>query len=653
MRTHFRSRLLGALLSALLLPAFALAQGVPTVDSDGDGVNDAVDAEPCNADVSARVYVPADRTWGMMLFEDQWPNRGDFDFNDAVLGYNQVLRYDSSGRLTGLRMELSVMAVGAQAINGLALRLPNTPRESVTVLEAQVGGMNNPGGAVKLDESSPEAIVLLSESLHALFGVAATREFVNTDPSLPQRPYVDIVVELGLQPGTQLSAADAPFDLFLFDRYRGTEVHRPRYRGTAAMNAALYNTGVDGTSSTRAFVTTGGIPYALELPELSNWAREEHPVDGLYPGIVAFGASAGAQSQDFYRHGTPGSAFGLTPPRSLTAQAAPSTACFAPNPGVCGGATGSGSVSAPAAQLCASGTASSVASSGGLWRWSCQGVYSQPTGCTAPQWVCQPNQASSCSVTNGTGTQMCNGSGTGFGTCTATHCNAGHYLSGNACVAQACSPNTTRTCSVTNGSGTQTCDNLGSAWGGCLVSTCNGGYVRDGNTCVPAAPTDTNTSGTLLIPSSAYVDPAPPAGWTQCVGFVNTAGNDVAHNFLNGCLGSSRLRIRVSQTNGILEEDVEAVGMTSWSAWPNWNYLGPFTAGVTWHRRTYWGQSTFFTTTDGRDACGQIASPYGGITFGTGYGGVGIIAGGNLGADEYRISCGGQSLVNRRIAIFR
>ncbi len=478
-----KTRLLSAL-AVLLAPALAFAQGLPNVDSDADGVNDAIDAAPCDPTVSARVFVPADRTWGMLMFEDNWPQRGDFDFNDAVLAYNQVLRYDSAGRLTGLRMELSVMAVGAGNVNGLALRLPGTPRQSVTSLNWSIANVpSSVAGEVRLDPNEQTATVILAENLHALFGVSQTRPWVNTDPNVAPLPYVDIAVEMGFDPGAQLSAADAPFDLFIFNRERGTEVHRPRYGGTANMNAALFNTADDGSTSTRHFVTNQGIPFALEFPELTNYAREESPIDLLYPGIVTFGASAGAQAQDFFRHPAPGFAFGITPPRSLVAQAAPNTSCFAPEPGVCGSATGSGSVNAPNSGLCGFGTASAVTASGGLWRWSCAGNYTDATSCTAPQWTCQPNLSYACNVPNGSGTQVCNGSGTGYGQCALTQCNSGYYQSGTSCVQQACAPGSVRACTVANGTGQQTCDNLGSAWGGCTATACNSGYALSNNQC--------------------------------------------------------------------------------------------------------------------------------------------------------------------------
>ncbi len=485
--------------SSLALVNVAFAQASSNVDSDSDGVNDNVDAMPCDPRVSARVYAPADRTYGMLMFEDKWPDKGDYDFNDAVIAYNQVLLFDSSARLTGLRLELSVLAVGAQFANGFAIRLPNTPRASVTGLTFSV--TNASTNNVRLDGTAPEATIILADDLHALYGADAPREWVNTDPNLPRRPLVGMVINVTLDPGAALSAADAPFDMFLFNLDRGTEVHLPRYSGTARIDSSLFNTRDDGRTPGRQFVTQQGVPFALDLPELANYPLEGESVDNLFPEIVAYGASSGALATTFYRNPVTASAFGLTQPRTLLGAAAADQSCFAPNPGVCGNATNGGSVAAPASSLCGLGTASSVNSSGGLWRWTCAGDYSAATACNTTDWTCQPNISRSCATTGGVGTEMCNGSGTGYGTCTVTSCNSGYYQSGNTCVAQVCTPGSTRSCTISNGTGNQTCDNLGASYGGCNLLSCNSGYAQNGNACQPAAATGLVPGNTSLVVS--------------------------------------------------------------------------------------------------------------------------------------------------------
>ena len=548
------------LAAAVAAPSLGYAQQ-GNVDSDGDGIMDDIDVEPCDAAVSARVFVPADRVYGMLLFEDQWPSRGDFDFNDVVLAYNQTLRYDSSGQLTGFRMDLSVLAVGARFQNGLALRLPGVAAADVARLSSTVTGGS---GSVLLDATEPEATFVFTDDLHRLYGVDGTREWINTDPSLPRTSYADITLDVELAQGANLAASSAPFDVYIFNPVAGTEVHRPEYLGTAGLDPSLFGTADDGSTATRAFVTKAGIPFALHLPELANYPAEGKAIDTLYPEIVPFGASSGALSTQFYRGLVGGDEFGLVPPSALVAAAAADHGCFTPNPGVCGAASGTGSVAAPTSALCGFGAAGAVTTSGGLWRWTCSGDYSSPTACTATDYVCQPNLVSSCAVSGGTGNQTCNGSGTGNGACTATSCDAGYYLSGNACLAQACSPGSTRSCAITHGAGVETCDNIGAGYGACALSSCDSGYHPVGNGCVLSAScsdgvqnqdeTGVDCGGVCGACQSVVggfgggrLGPT-YGGWTQCAGYYDQPNSDdiPMSGWANSCKGQGFTKLRVA-----------------------------------------------------------------------------------------------------------
>lgn len=151
-----------------------------------------------------------------------------------------------------------------------------------------------------------------------------------------------------------------------------------------------------------------------------------------------------------------------------------------------------------------------------------------------------------------------------------------------------------------------------------------------------------------------FFDPEPPMGWRQCAGFINTVHDDVDASFLDACLGGNRLRVRVFDADGRLEDDVFLVGYERLTAWPAGGYLEGESTIVT---QTHWGgldggaQSVFFTHSEGRDACFQGVAPHG-TTLGSGHAERAIIAGDASGYDEYRLSCGKEPLPDRMIAIY-
>ena len=168
---------------------------------------------------------------------------------------------------------------------------------------------------------------------------------------------------------------------------------------------------------------------------------------------------------------------------------------------------------------------------------------------------------------------------------------------------------------------------------------------------------DPNLSGTLNIESSGYCDPSPPSGWTQCSGWINTSGDDVTNNILDGCLNSNnRLRIRIwNQSTGVLEEDIVSTD-TDVSSWRTWDYLG---GNITQNTATNWtGWTTYFTTTGGGSACYHnhqcgIDAPCNTLTLGTGNGNSIILAPGWENEYELRINCNGAALNDRIIALYK
>ncbi len=144
------------------------------------------------------------------------------------------------------------------------------------------------------------------------------------------------------------------------------------------------------------------------------------------------------------------------------------------------------------------------------------------------------------------------------------------------------------------------------------TEVCGDGVDDDCDSSNDVCTCSINPSGTTLVSTSEYCDPNPPSGWTQCAGWTNTTGDDVSNSVLDGCLNSSnRLRIRVWNSSGVLEEDVYSTNADV-SYWRSWDYLG---GSITKATSTYWtGGTTYFTTTGGGSACygnggGQDAPP--------------------------------------------
>ncbi len=310
------STLCAALMALPLLPAAAQ-------DNDGDGAPDSADAFPCDATRAAVTYFPSETELALLAFEDQWPAATDLDFNDVVVRVHQRLDQIANGRVARLTLTVDPVALGGMLSSGLGLQLP-VDRAGVTARRRIAGGAWE---SVAL-QSDANVTVLASPNLRELFANAAGQ--LNAVPGEPTHSGQRLELEITFATPVVLSAAAAPYDVFIFRADAPShQIHFPQFSGTAAMNTALFGTGEDGSTATRRFVHTSGIPAALRLMSAAYYPQEGVEVSDLFPQILTFASSAGTQATGFYTSPVPSFGYAV-PPRTLAAAGPADTSCIPP-----------------------------------------------------------------------------------------------------------------------------------------------------------------------------------------------------------------------------------------------------------------------------------------------------------------------------------
>ena len=290
MRIMARISLEFLMVAGLLLGAqTSLAQ-----DADGDGVSDLADAFPCDAARASVSYFPSAGASALVAFEDQWPGWTDLDFNDVALRVHYRMERSAAGHVVSMVAVIDPVALGGTLSNGLALQLPVARGGVVARRRVGHGAFEN----LAL-EADGQATVVLSSSLRELYGHAEGR--INSEAGVAHAAGQRLEVELTFSPPAALSMAAAPFDLFIFRTGDFShQIHFPQYAGTAAMNGALFGTDHDGSQEGRRFVHASGVPAALNLMTTTRYPLEGARIDELFPDIVGFASSGGAQNQGFY-----------------------------------------------------------------------------------------------------------------------------------------------------------------------------------------------------------------------------------------------------------------------------------------------------------------------------------------------------------------
>jgi LruC domain-containing protein len=293
-------------------------------DADADGVSDAADAFPCDATRASVSYFPGQSTSALLAFEDQWPGHTDIDFNDVAVRVHYRLERNAAGNVVQLHAVIDPVAQGGDLSSGLGLQLP-VPRTGVTV-RRRVGGGAWQGVSLEGDAS---ATMVLSPNLRELFGGATGR--INSVANQARLSGQRLEVEVSFSPAASLSAAAAPFDTFAFRAGNlSHQIHFPQYAGTAAMNAALFNTDQDASTGTRRFVHVSGVPAALNLMTSTRYPLEGVGISALFPDIAGFAASGGALNTAFYASNVVSAQGHDVAAPALPAVAAPSGACLRP-----------------------------------------------------------------------------------------------------------------------------------------------------------------------------------------------------------------------------------------------------------------------------------------------------------------------------------
>lgn len=279
--------------AALLLTAPLVAHA--SFDTDADLVSDEIDVHPCDPLAAATAFAPARGDHGMLLFEDQFPAQGDFDFNDVALTYNYVFRLDRDGNVASLRATFNTLAVGGDYHNGFGLRIPMRARE-VRRATRTIGGISTDIQPSALDN---DATFFIVNDLRDLF--TNPQGLINADPALPRQQGQVVQLEIVFDQARPFPVQEAPYDVFIHRTDNPSiEVHRPGFRGTARMDTTLFNTQDDTSDGVRNFVDTRGIPFGLHFPTLVDYPSEGVGIDVLYPNIVRFGQSGGQAFQNFY-----------------------------------------------------------------------------------------------------------------------------------------------------------------------------------------------------------------------------------------------------------------------------------------------------------------------------------------------------------------
>jgi len=279
---------------------------IPGNDEDNDGVPDHLDAFPLDDERAYISFTPASNNFGTIAFEDLWPRKGDYDFNDMVIKYSFVETLDADQRVKDIELSLVVSAMGASQNHGFAMRLPISP----SMVESTSGQVLN-NNYFDLNANGTEtgmsmAVIPMFTDGFSLFESVETGGIVNTDPNRPKvSPGLLNVKITFVSPIDRDLIGSAPYDPFMLRKQdRSLEVHLAGYSPTERADLSLFNTDDDKSDLESGFcyVDSRNLPWAIHVPESFIYPQERIPITEVYENFATWATYGGESGADWFRN---------------------------------------------------------------------------------------------------------------------------------------------------------------------------------------------------------------------------------------------------------------------------------------------------------------------------------------------------------------
>jgi len=236
-------------------------------DIDNDGVPNASDPDPLNPNKMFTQYAPSNNEYGTYAFEDLWPEKGDYDFNDFVVQVRENIVTNSANQIFEVTYELRIMAMGGSFNNNFGITLQDPNNTATTHVYSPANSTHE-----VYQRDGKEVFILKHPK--ALF---YTNDIVNAELDGAYYEPVELQVKVELD-GTLIYPADYKATFFIEQHgVDGHEIHLPNVTPTNNMNTGLFGTIHDDTApgSGKYFLSPDNLPWGLYVP--TEW---EYPLEG-------------------------------------------------------------------------------------------------------------------------------------------------------------------------------------------------------------------------------------------------------------------------------------------------------------------------------------------------------------------------------------
>lgn len=253
------------------------------------------------------IYYPA-TGFGTLAYEDLWPGKGDYDFNDLVLDYQFHVLINTNNNVEKVTGTFIIKAFGASYENGFGFQLS----DAINPADLTVSGSELSESFIELESNGTESgmavpTIIVYDNAYNQMEHPGVGIGVNTTPGAPYVTPDTLVITIVFKPNTY-SFGDldiANFNPFLIvNKDRTHEVHLPYYPPTSKANPDLFGTWEDNSnpSSGRYYVNDKNLPWAINIYESFDYPIEKQEILWAHLKFAEWAMSGGVQFPDWYKN---------------------------------------------------------------------------------------------------------------------------------------------------------------------------------------------------------------------------------------------------------------------------------------------------------------------------------------------------------------
>lgn len=276
-------------------------------DDDNDGIPNNLDDYPTDPERAFNNYYPAKNTYGTLAFEDLWPGKGDYDFNDVVVDYNVNQVTNAQNKVVDVKPTYVLRARGASFQNGFGFQLNLLPSGV-----ASVTGQRLTDNLVNLNANNTEAgqskaVIMVFDNGSKILPYGGGNAIgTNTTPGAPW--VTPDTIRMNIHLTTPILASTfgyPPYNPFIFTNGdRSKEVHLADKAPTDLADLSLFGTAQDDSypATGKYYKTKNNLPWAIHLTERFVYPNEKTPTNTGYNYFNQWAESGGTLYTDWYKN---------------------------------------------------------------------------------------------------------------------------------------------------------------------------------------------------------------------------------------------------------------------------------------------------------------------------------------------------------------